>query len=113
MRVLKVETGCRSFQNIMEWLLWEQIGQTPEGMRWLIPCVQISPRGSVLVQERGTELNDSSLLPIRIPTWMGDIKPGSFGLYRGKARLWDYGCHKLHACLKNADERPVPWVRPS
>jgi len=46
--VIKVEQGPHSFQNIIEWQVWQSVSQT-EHSKWFAECRHISPCGRILV----------------------------------------------------------------
>lgn len=90
-KVLKVETGECSFQNIMEWQTWEAVKHT-DLARWFAPCFSISACGIVLVQAKTSLPRD---YPIKVPSFFTDIKKSNFGLYGGSFVAHDYGFHLL------------------
>lgn len=99
--VIKIETGFRSFQNILEWELWECQQYHKPVSKWLAPCVSISPCGIVLIQKR-TEPIPTKLLPKEIPSWCWDVKQENWSLYEGRPVMHDYGITGL---LANAPKR--------
>lgn len=104
--VIKIETRGRSFQNIMEWELWQSQQYNPSAAKWLAPCVSISPSGIVLVQKR-TEPIPKKLLPKDVPAWATDLKQENWSLLNGKPVMHDYGItllmDKASSRLKKAD----------
>lgn len=76
--VVKVEEGPRSFENIVEWTIWQQVVGTPAS-RWFAECRWISPEGHVLIMERTTpaRLKD---LPLEVPQWCSDLKRTNWGI---------------------------------
>jgi hypothetical protein len=76
--VLKVEERTGSFENIIEWAIWQQVVGT-EASRWFAECKWISPNGHILVMERTqpVRLNE---LPERVPAWCNDLKRTNWGI---------------------------------
>lgn len=89
--VLKHETHEEgTFQNVAEWLLWNNARYMEEGRRWLAPCAAISPDGTVLIQKRTRPITLEER-PERIPIWMTDPKLANWGRYEGRPVMHDYG----------------------
>lgn len=88
--VLKFETGGQSFQNVVEWELWESLRWTKTASKWLAPCVSISSCGTVLVQKMTEPLRHSEL-PKSVPVWACDLKLENWGLFEGRPVMHDYG----------------------
>lgn len=105
--VVKFETGAQSFQNIMEWEVWERI-QFTEHARWFAPCVRISGCGTILIQKR-TERLPASRLPKQVPTFFTDLKAENWGDLNGKAVCHDYGYHLLMEKGMSKRMRKVEW----
>lgn len=91
--VLKIEFTQETFQNVMEWQLWNELQFTEYG-RWLAPCRRISPCGTVLIQERTEPLPDVYALT-HVPEWLGDLKEENFGLIGGRLVCHDYALHSV------------------
>lgn len=87
-KVIKVETGARSFQNVQEFETWEEIKWT-KWKKYFAPCHYISPCGIVLIQER-TQPVPKEKLPKSLPNFFTDIKQANFGLLNGKVVCQDY-----------------------
>lgn len=89
--VVKIETGVGRFQNPMEWRVWQEMCDKPEG-NWLAPCVSISPNGAVLIQRRTDPLRKREMKKYpKLPNFLGDIKMDNFGILGGKLVCHDYG----------------------
>ena len=86
--VVKIETAARSFSNIQEWLIWNEVKWTPEVAKWLAPCKLISPSGSILVQKRTRPAKN---FPEKMPSWMTDFKRTNFGMLGSQFVAHDYG----------------------
>jgi hypothetical protein len=101
--VLKFETAGQSFQNALEWECWRTWQYDKAVRRWLAPCVQISPCGTVLVQRRTTLVPDDRY-PTKIPRFITDTKRANFGLLDGRFVCHDYAMtiHNLSTAMKKA-----------
>ena len=84
--VVKIEVYTRSFQNVAEWEVWS--GCNDKVAEWLAPCMQISPCGIFLLQER---TKPSLHYPKKIPYFLSDTKIENFGTIKGKFVCHDYG----------------------
>jgi hypothetical protein len=89
--VVKVEYEGGSFQNIVEWEAWQDIQYT-KWAEWFAPCLQISPNGAVLLQERTTP---ATKRPPKLPNFMSDLKKENFGMIGNKLVCHDYGYNLL------------------
>jgi hypothetical protein len=109
--VIKFELDGNSFSNITEWKIWEETKYSGAAMRWLAPCVAISPYGNILVQKYAQDVSLSDL-PKRIPRWMTDLQPTNFGRYKGRIVARDYGlnCALQHG-MRNKLQR-ANWRKP-
>jgi hypothetical protein len=92
--VVKVEQGAKSFANAIEWDTW--LHASPELRPWLCPCIDISPRGEVLIMERAETLRASEL-PQRIPALFTDLKISNWGLFKGRPVCIDYGWQRMNS----------------
>lgn len=88
--VAKVETGSGSFQNVQEWEFWQAWCETKDVRRWLAPCADISPCGTILLQERTTPIPPGKF-PDKMPDFLTDMKRSNYGLLKGKVVCHDYG----------------------
>lgn len=86
-RVIKIEDGAQSFQNILEWNIWHEVEGT-KLEKWFAPCYQISPSGSALIQARTKKIRE---LPKRLPSFFTDLKTNNFGEFDGRIVCHDYG----------------------
>lgn len=84
--VVKIEVYSRSFQNASEWEVWHGCGEKVEA--WLAPCLQISPCGIFMLQQRTTP---ALSYPEKIPYFLSDTKIQNFGMYDGRLVCHDYG----------------------
>lgn len=106
--VFKFETATRTFQNIMEWEIWQAIKDHPETAKWLAPCHFISDNGMVLIQSRTRKIEFYEM-PTEVPAFVTDMQEKNWGLIDGKPVLHDYGYTHLlwnarKARLKKHDE---------
>lgn len=88
-KVIKLENGSRSFQNMLEWELWQSLEDTPHA-KWLAPCRHISPTGIVLIQDRTEPLRKGDG-PKLMPRWLCDFKLENYGKLNGRTVCHDYG----------------------
>lgn len=98
--VLKIEFTQETFQNVLEWQLWNELQFTEYG-KWLAPCRRISPCGCVLIQERTEPLPDIYALT-HVPDWLGDLKEENFGLIGSRLVCHDYALHGVIHQFKHA-----------
>ena len=109
--VIKVEVNTTDrFQNVMEFNFWQDACDCSEIMKWIAPCVRISPHGNWLLQARTmpVSLAEIKRRHKRIPIWLTDSKVGNWGkLPNGKIVCHDYGTHlavpSMRASTKKAD----------
>jgi hypothetical protein len=90
-KVVKFEMGSYDFQNVAEWLAYEEA--TPAARKWLAPCIDISEHGQILIQMRVDPL---LIAPKKVPAFLADIKPDNWGLLDGHPVAIDYGRNRLH-----------------
>jgi hypothetical protein len=105
--VVKVESGAKSFQNVAEWQVWQEVKDTPMA-KWFAPCVEISPSGSVLLMKR-TEPAPASMYPRRVPAFFTDLKRENWGMYEGRMVCCDYGVSNLVSCGMTAGTIAAKW----
>lgn len=91
--VLKFEEAGGSFQNVIEWNVWERI-QCTNLAKWFAPCVDISSNGSILLMKKTESIREAEL-PERIPNFLTDLKPSNWGMYNGHPVVHDYGLNLL------------------
>lgn len=84
--VIKFELGTHDFQNVTEWLTWQEAPERAQ--RWLAPCIDISPNGKILLQARVTHWVGKKP---KHPKWMDDMHLDNWGLYKGRPVAVDYG----------------------
>lgn len=76
--VVKVEEGSHSFENVAEWLTWQEVVFT-KASKWFARCEWISPNGRILIMER-TRPALRAERPRRVPTWASDLKLSNWGV---------------------------------
>ena len=89
--VVKIEDSAGSFQNVIEWEMWDYFKDSDLGKRWLAPCWSISPCGTVMMQSRTQPLPKGYRLPKKMPVFLGDLKSSNYGLLKGRLVAHDYG----------------------
>lgn len=88
--VVKAEVGGRSFSNIKEWEIWQEVENTSLE-KWLAPCIHISADGTVMIQRMTNPISKKDL-PKKIPAFLAkDLKEENWGWYQGRAVCHDYG----------------------
>ena len=101
--VVKIEVNPNGyFQNVMEYNFWDAVRDAPDMLKWIAPCVRISPHGNYLIQERTMPVTLKELqkkLP-KVPTYLSDFKEPNWGrLPNGRIVCHDYGTHRaVGAC---------------
>lgn len=105
--VVKVENSSGSFQNIIEWEIWNNVQYMPSVSKWFAPCVNISPCGVFLIQRKVIQ-QDPKKYPKKVPYFFKDTKYENFGTVDGKLVCCDYGTflredHFNTKRMKNAD----------
>lgn len=105
--VVKVEARSRSFQNIKEYEVWEEVRDT-KFAKLFAPCVSISPDGSVLIQKRAEPARRSDL-PKKVPKFWGDLKKENFGFIKGKLVCVDYGYFPIGLALSGKTRKANWW----
>lgn len=103
--VAKVEGESRSFHNAIEWQIWQRLEGSPLA-KWLAPCLDISPCGSILIQRKTTPIARG---PDRLPSFLGDVKLENFGLLDGRVVCHDYSRLRLVEPNFSIRMRKVRW----
>ncbi len=90
--VIKIEKEARTFNNIMEYELWNSLSHAPEFNKWLAPCIEISPNGRWLIQKKIVPINDKNKkdVPAKIPYWLSDMKFANYGFIGKQFVSCDY-----------------------
>lgn len=100
--VLKVENKERSFQNVNEHRVWEEVKNT-KWSKWFAPIQNISPCGILVVQRKVKPLESINDLPSHIPNFFTDLKLSNYGWLDGEFVAIDYGLTLLdHVGLNKA-----------
>lgn len=108
--VLKIETGGRSFQNVLEWETWKIAEYAPKQALWLAPCISISTCGTVLVQRRTTPARAAEM-PKSVPNWLTDVKLDNWGILDGRPVCHDYGYPNNLIAWRQGRQKVV-WEQP-
>lgn len=88
-KVVKIEQGGGSFQNVREWQTWNDLVGTPYA-KHLAPCLDISSSGIVLIQSRVEPLSASVASSV-LPSFLSDRKRENWGLLKSVLVCCDYG----------------------
>lgn len=100
--VLKVERTGKTFHNMTEWLVWQEVKDWPIA-DWFAPCLKIDSWGTALLQRRTVpfaserEFRDA-LRQTRggyLPSIFSDTHYDNFGMLNGIVVCHDYGYHKM------------------
>lgn len=102
-KIIKIENTMGHFQNVIEWQTWEALKNTPHA-KWLAPCYEISPCGTVLIMAKTSPLNLGR--PQKLPSWITDHKAENFGYLNKKIVCHDYGTNLL---LNHASKAMRRW----
>lgn len=89
-KVIKVENTINTFQNMMEWQIWQDFKFCDEVSRWLAPCHYISHSGTFLIMDKARDLLPEEV-PKRLPQFLTDHKPENFGILEDRVVCRDYG----------------------
>ncbi|MDP2322550.1 MAG: hypothetical protein Q8N51_00780 [Gammaproteobacteria bacterium] len=109
-QVIKLEMEAGHFHNAMEAQVWERVRWCGSIGRWFAPVLGISPWGSALLMARTEPLSAAQMKRWRhIPAFFTDIKPGNFGVYKGRLVCHDYGNHLLMEVGMTKRMRTVRW----
>lgn len=92
-KVIKIEAGSGSFQNILEWQTWEALSFTKLA-KYLAPYHRISPCGIVLIQSRVFPLPPDRE-KVKMPEFLTDTTRDNFGILEGRVVCADYGSTTL------------------
>lgn len=90
-KVIKVEMWAGMFHNVTEWHVWQEVKGT-RWEKWFAPCWNISPCGTILLQERTSPLQSA---PKRIPSFFTDVGSSNWGTLEGRPVCHDYGYNDL------------------
>lgn len=112
-KVIKVEDSAGIFQNVAEWLLWQDVKDT-RFARFLAPCHSISPCGAALVMSRVTALPDDDskvMRTLKLPSFLTDFKRENYGMLKGRVVCCDYGSHLAtnHGAFSSRMRAPKWW----
>jgi hypothetical protein len=90
--VVKVETSgdWRYFANVHEMKFWSDHEHFEKVARWLAPCEYLSPDGRLLLQRRIEPLRATDELPVKLPSFLTDVKRDNFGMLDGRIVCADY-----------------------
>lgn len=89
--VVKVERNG-SFDNVVEWKVWQELSHDDDLKKWLAPCVGISPAGRVLVMKRTAKVTAAELelaMP-KVPRFFHDTHENNWGRFEGRYVCHDY-----------------------
>lgn len=108
-KVVKVERGEGSFQNVIEWETWGDLKGTRHA-KHLAPCHWISPCGIVLIQTRVQPLTPEHE-KARLPSFLCDFKRTNYGVLNGRVVCCDYGTNLLlnHGAFASKLAKPRWW----
>lgn len=103
-KVIKIENTSETFQNVIEWELWEVNQYYDKVSKWLAPCRFISHSGTYLVMDYVEDI-EKSQIPAKLPSFMCDLKVANMGMYNDQIVLRDYGTTilNLNTRLVNVD----------
>jgi hypothetical protein len=106
--VAKLEHNS-TFQNQVEWEIWNEVKDHKALSRWFAPCIQISGYGQWLIQARTFPIEKRSL-PSKVPHIFTDLKIGNWGWLDGRPVCHDYGTMLCRLFGKHAERlRKADW----
>ena len=88
--VIKMQKEEGMYQNITEWDLWSDVQFCEDTLKWLAPCLQISPCGLWLIQKKTKPVPKNFEYPKKIPQFLTDLSKSNFGMYKGQLVSHDY-----------------------
>lgn len=106
-KVIKIENSIPHFQNVREWLIWQDNQYCKDINKYLCPCHYISHSGTFLIMDYARNLTASEV-PDKLPTFATDLKITNLGMLpNGRVVLRDYGTTStnLNKRLVNAKNR--------
>ena len=106
--VIKVETACKSFQNVEEWEVWEIAQNDKKLKNWFAPCVAISDCGAILLQKKTVPAYRKDY-PKEIPKCFGDLKYDNFGMLDGRFVCNDYGTFIISNGIRQGFKKAIWW----
>lgn len=106
--VVKVENSeeWRNFANVREHQFWADHEYVPAVAKWLAPCEYLSPDGRISLQRKAAPVQDSDMLPEKIPAFLTDLKRENFGWLNGQLVAVDYALTIVSASTRL---RKVDW----
>ena len=112
--VIKAEVNTTDrFQNVMEYNFWQDACGCNEILKWIAPCIRISPHGNWLLQARTMPVSHAEIKKRhkRIPVWLTDCKVTNWGkLPNGKIVCHDYGTHLAVPSMRATTKKANWWV---
>ena len=108
--VIKFEDKGGSFQNVIEWNIWQRV-QWVKGVHiWFAPCERISPCGTILLQKK-TFTGDKKKYPLKLPAYLTDTQYSNYGFMKGNRFVChDYGSNLMVENGMTSRMRKVKWV---
>lgn len=95
--VVKIETPG-SFDNVIEWKVWQEVKHDEDVRQWLAPCVGISPGGRVLIMKRTEKvmLAELQLFLAKVPRFFHDVHENNWGKLDKTYVCHDYAFNDVH-----------------
>lgn len=113
--VVKVESGQRAFQNLLEFKFWEYAMGQKDASMWLAPVEFMSPDGRILIMKKTTAISKDQL-PKEVPSYLCDLKIDNFGMYydvkKRQSRIvcHDYGLNlAMYNTVRSKDKKKAIW----
>lgn len=107
--VIKFEVTGKSFQNAMEWEIWQRVQWVKGIHKWFAPCTQISSCGTILLQKR-TYPKDKNKYPEKMPAFFCDTKYSNYGFINDQFVCHDYGTSLLIENGMTSRMKKVNWL---
>lgn len=109
--VVKIEP-LNSSCNITEYQIYQEVHHLKGDLAWVkdwfVPVKWISPNGRILVMRKTTFFGKGKERPLKIPSFLWDVKLNNFGWLKGKFMCHDYG--QFHAMTGYPKKfKKAPW----
>lgn len=89
-KVIKVENNAHHFQNVKEWMIWNEFYHEKDVSHWLAPCHAISDSGTFLIMDKAIDLSPNKKIE-KLPFFLTDHKRENFGMIGRRIVCRDYG----------------------
>lgn len=109
-KVIKVENRASTFQNIREWMIWQDFQYVKGIKEWLAPCHSISHSGTFLVMDRAFNVQPDQV-PEKLPSFLTDHKLDNYGML-GAGKKKRFVCRDYGTCVLALSDTLKKWQGP-